>query len=239
MRNACTERRPKPWAAIPRSGLDAETAATLVEKIYFTKVYPDTPLDQARNTARDKYSSAKWYMDRKAESALTGKGVVLNGPDTWGNSASARKYSCVPDRIENVSVAGKQIKLEWRKTVLANYDKFYGVGRATLRAILLRLGISEETRMCQLTEIMRKNLEKRLTSAIVQDKAVVEAYIDKRLLHHQKIGTHRGRRQRLGYPSRGQSTRTNAKSSRWIAQKIQALLKKERMNSGSGNPNHD
>jgi ribosomal protein S13 len=229
---AVTRRYPKPLAYTTRNGLPDDQGAALVEKIYYTKIYPESSVDRKSRELYEKRTTRNDYLPQEIGSELAKKGI-----DTTQNKTYA-KYSKPVDRIESTTVAGQTFKLYWRKTVLVNYDHFYGIGRPTLRMLLRKLGIAEDTKMSQLSERKRKQLEHRLESAIIMDKERIQAYIDDRLMHHQRVQSFKGERQRYGYPSRGQSSHTNAQSSKWISRKIDDLLKKERLTSADfSNPN--
>ena len=87
----------------------------------------------------------------------------------------------------------------------------YGVGRKLSNQIIEKLGLNKDTRAKELKEddIARLN-------AILQSEYVVEGDLRRQVQNNIKrlVGIHcyRGIRHRLGWPVRGQRTRTNART---------------------------
>lgn len=99
------------------------------------------------------------------------------------------------------------------KRVVIGLTYIYGIGRKTSEGILRNLGINESIRVRDLSEADVA----RLREAIDRDYQVEgdlrrqTALNIKRL---QEINCYRGMRHRLNLPSRGQRTRTNARTKR-------------------------
>ena len=105
------------------------------------------------------------------------------------------------------------------KRVLIGLTYIYGVGHTTSRKLLDRTGISESTRVRDLTDDeiarLREVLEREL---VVEGDLRREVNMSiKRLMD---IGCYRGLRHRRGLPARGQRTKTNARTRKGPKQTI-------------------
>jgi small subunit ribosomal protein S13 len=97
------------------------------------------------------------------------------------------------------------------KRVLIGLTYIYGVGQSTSKRLLERTGISQETRVRDLTDDeitrLREILEKEM---LIEGDLRREVNMSiKRLMD---IGCYRGLRHRRGLPVRGQRTKTNART---------------------------
>ncbi len=97
------------------------------------------------------------------------------------------------------------------KRVEAALPYIYGIGWATSREILQKTGINPDTRVRDLTEEevskLRETLDKEYK---VEGDLQREVQLNiKRLI---EIGSYRGLRHRRGLPTRGQRTKTNART---------------------------
>lgn len=97
------------------------------------------------------------------------------------------------------------------KRVLVGLTYIYGVGDTTSKKLLERTGISEDTRVRDLTDDeitrLREILEREM---LVEGDLRREVNMSvKRLMD---IGCYRGLRHRRGLPARGQRTKTNART---------------------------
>jgi small subunit ribosomal protein S13 len=106
-------------------------------------------------------------------------------------------------------ISGINIPLNKRVEIGLTY--IYGIGRATSNELLVKVGVSPDTYVRDLTE----DEVSKLRDAIDQDLTVEgdlrrERSQDiKRLM---EIGCYRGLRHRRGLPVRGQNTKTNART---------------------------
>ncbi len=108
-------------------------------------------------------------------------------------------------------IAGVDLPRE--KRVVAALPYIYGIGWPTSEVLLERTGISQDTRVKDLTEDevnqLREIIEKEMR---VEGDLRRETSLNiKRLMD---IGCYRGLRHRRGMPVRGQRTRTNARTRR-------------------------
>ncbi|CAG8485803.1 5693_t:CDS:2 [Paraglomus brasilianum] len=89
---------------------------------------------------------------------------------------------------------------------------FYGIGLKTAEQICSKISIHKTCRLSELTEPQLNRLALLLSQMTLESelKRVVKANI----LHHRQIGTYIGKRHVMGYPVRGQRTKTNARTAR-------------------------
>jgi small subunit ribosomal protein S13 len=97
------------------------------------------------------------------------------------------------------------------KRVVIALTSIFGIGRSTSEKILLETGISEETRVRDLTEDEVGRLRETIDKTVkVEGDLRREISLNiKRLI---EIGCYRGVRHRRGLPVRGQRTKTNART---------------------------
>jgi small subunit ribosomal protein S13 len=109
-------------------------------------------------------------------------------------------------------IAGVDLPRSKRTQVALTY--IYGVGRTTARKVCQKLGIPDDRRVQDLTEDeasrLRDEIEKSGLS-IEGDLRRMEGLNVKRLI---EINCYRGQRHRRGLPTRGQRTKTNARTRR-------------------------
>jgi len=105
-------------------------------------------------------------------------------------------------------IAGIDIPRDKRAVVSLTY--IYGIGRSTASKVLKDNNISEDTRVKDLTDEQVNALRKSMDSIKVEGDLRREVNLNiKRLM---EIGCYRGIRHRKGLPTRGQRTRTNART---------------------------
>lgn len=106
-------------------------------------------------------------------------------------------------------IAGVDLPREKRSVIGLTY--IFGIGRKTSQDILAKAGISEDTRVKDLTEDEVSKLR-----AILEDEYLVEGDLRRQVAMNIKrlkdIGCYRGIRHRKGLPLRGQKTKTNART---------------------------
>ncbi|MFO7948158.1 MAG: 30S ribosomal protein S13 [Armatimonadota bacterium] len=106
-------------------------------------------------------------------------------------------------------IAGVDLPRDKRVPIALTY--IYGIGRSTAEDICEEAGISEDTRMRDVTEAEAAKLRE-----IIDRDYVIEG--DKRrevqnnIQRLIEIGSYRGMRHRRGLPVRGQRTKTNART---------------------------
>ena len=108
-------------------------------------------------------------------------------------------------------IAGVDLPRDKRTVIALTY--IYGVGPALSKLALNQTGISEDTRIKELTED-----EVRRLRAFIDENYTVEGDLRREMQQNikrlQEIGSYRGVRHRRNLPLRGQRTRTNARTRR-------------------------
>jgi small subunit ribosomal protein S13 len=104
------------------------------------------------------------------------------------------------------------VDLPRNKRVVIALTYIYGIGRTTSEQILADTGIDPSIRVQDLTEDQTQALREAIAPITTEGdlRRLVQGNI-KRLVD---IGTYRGLRHRRSLPSRGQRTRTNARTKR-------------------------
>ena len=105
-------------------------------------------------------------------------------------------------------IAGVDIPRDKRVVVSLTY--VYGIGRSKAKQILQKAGVSEDTRVRDLTEEELGRIREAVAEHKVEGDLRREVSLNiKRLI---EIGCYRGLRHRRGLPVRGQNTKTNART---------------------------
>src|SRR5947199_10452502 len=105
-------------------------------------------------------------------------------------------------------IAGVDIPREKRVVISLTY--IYGIGKPTAQKVLAEAGVSEETRVRDLTEEELNKIRDIIDKLKVEGDLRREISLNiKRLM---EIGSYRGLRHRRGLPVRGQKTHTNART---------------------------
>ena len=105
-------------------------------------------------------------------------------------------------------IAGVDIPNEKRVVISLQY--IYGIGEPTAKEILKNAGVSEDTRVKDLTEDELSKIRAQVSKYKIEGDLRRETALNiKRLM---EIGSYRGIRHRKGLPVRGQNTRNNART---------------------------
>ena len=106
-------------------------------------------------------------------------------------------------------IAGVNLPNQKRLEIGLTY--IYGIGQPTARQICAALGLSQDTKVRDLTEEEVAKLREHIDSnfQVEGDLRRERTQAIKRL---QEIGSYRGLRHRRNLPARGQRTRTNART---------------------------
>ena len=105
-------------------------------------------------------------------------------------------------------IAGVDIPRDKRVVISLTY--IFGIGRPTAEKVLAEAGISEDTRVRDLTEDELNKIRDILDGYKVEGDLRREVSLNiKRLM---EIGCYRGLRHRRGLPVRGQNTKNNART---------------------------
>ncbi|HLR09148.1 MAG TPA: 30S ribosomal protein S13 [Bacillota bacterium] len=113
-------------------------------------------------------------------------------------------------------IAGIDIPRDKRVVISLTY--IYGIGKSTAQKILKEAGVSEDTRVRDLTEEELNNIRREVNNVTIEGDLRREHSLNiKRLI---EIGSYRGMRHRRGLPVRGQKTKTNARTRKGPRQAI-------------------
>src|SRR5699024_6685640 len=111
------------------------------------------------------------------------------------------------------------------KRVVISLTSIYGIAKTTAQKILKEAGVSEDTRVRDLTEDELSNIRKAVDGYTIEGDLRRETSLNiKRLV---EIGSYRGLRHRRGLPVRGQKTKNNSRTRKGPRHAI-AGKKKER-----------
>jgi len=96
------------------------------------------------------------------------------------------------------------------KRVVISLTSIYGIGKATAQKILKEAGVSEDTRVRDLTEGELGKIRQAVGEYTIEGDLRRETSLNiKRLT---EIGSYRGIRHRRGLPVRGQKTKNNSRT---------------------------
>jgi small subunit ribosomal protein S13 len=99
------------------------------------------------------------------------------------------------------------------KRVVVGLTYIYGIGPTTSAEILRKLSISESTRIRDLSEADVAKLRETIDREY-QVEGDLRREVSMNIKRLQEINAYRGMRHRLSLPTRGQRTRTNARTKR-------------------------
>ena len=105
------------------------------------------------------------------------------------------------------------IDLPRDKRVVIGLTYIYGIGRSTSAQILRQLDIAEGVRVRDLTEADVAKLRETIDREY-QVEGDLRREVNMNIKRLQEINCYRGMRHRLNLPTRGQRTRTNARTRR-------------------------
>ena len=96
------------------------------------------------------------------------------------------------------------------KRIVISLTYVFGIGKNTAKKILAAAGVSEETRVKNLTEDELGRIRTEVTN--VKTEGDLRREVSLNIKRLQEIGSYRGMRHRKGLPTRGQNTRNNART---------------------------
>lgn len=109
------------------------------------------------------------------------------------------------------------------KRVVIALTSIYGIGKATSQKILQEAGVSEDTRVRDLTEEELGKIRQTVNNYTIEGDLRREVSLNiKRLMD---IGCYRGLRHRRGLPVRGQNTKNNARTRKGPRQAVEGKKK--------------
>jgi small subunit ribosomal protein S13 len=110
------------------------------------------------------------------------------------------------------------IDLPREKAILYALPLIYGIGRVNARIIIERAGLDPRTKVKELTDSQVGKLREMIDDYQVEGDLRREVYANIRRL--MEIGCYRGLRHRRGLPTRGQRTRSNARTRKGKAKTV-------------------
>ena len=105
-------------------------------------------------------------------------------------------------------IAGVDIPRD--KAVLIALTHIYGIGRVTSRKILDEANVDPRTAVRDLTDVELGRIRDQI--GLQQVEGDLRRSVQNNIARLREIGSYRGLRHRIGLPTRGQRTRTNARS---------------------------
>jgi small subunit ribosomal protein S13 len=118
-------------------------------------------------------------------------------------------------------VAGITLPEDKRTDIALTY--LYGIGRSNVAAILKRAGVDGSKRMKALSDEEQQKIAKILEEYKLEGD--LRAEVTGNIKRLKEIGSFRGTRHTKGLPSRGQRTRSNARTKRGKRMTIGAIKK--------------
>lgn len=104
------------------------------------------------------------------------------------------------------------------KRIEVGLTYIYGVGRHTSKRVLEAAGVSLDTRVRDLTEDEIQKIREQLTGMTLEGDLRRQVQLNIKRL--SEIGCYRGMRHRRNLPTRGQRTRTNARTKRGVKKTV-------------------
>lgn len=99
------------------------------------------------------------------------------------------------------------------KSLYKNLIEIKGLGKNRVLKLCLLIGTHKDRLLKDISGLKIDKLEKIL-NFLVKERGSnsiaknLDLYVKKNIERHKKINSHRGRRHRMGYPTRGQRTRS-------------------------------
>lgn len=124
------------------------------------------------------------------------------------------------------------VDLPENKRVDIGLTYIYGIGRSNVVSVIKDANVDEGKRVKDLTEDEIGKLQKALEKFKVEGDLRQE--VDQNIRRLEDIGSYRGLRHRKGLPSRGQRTRSNARTKRGKRKTIGAMKKVDQAKISTG-----
>ncbi|GBC01993.1 hypothetical protein RclHR1_04400016 [Rhizophagus clarus] len=104
------------------------------------------------------------------------------------------------------------VSLPDKKLVRIALTYFYGIGHNTAQKLCSKFSIHNTCRISDLSESQLNAISLELNNMTIESD--LRRQVKNNILHHRVIGNYKGKRHAMGYPVRGQRTRTNAKTAK-------------------------
>src|SRR5699024_11949418 len=123
---------------------------------------------------------------------------------------SSRRLHTRSKRDWSSDVCSSDLDIPRDKRIVISLTYIYGIGKTTAQKVLEAVGVSEETRVRDLTDAELDKIRTEIDNLKVEGDLRRETSLNiKRLM---EIGSNRGIRHRRGLPVRGQNTKNNART---------------------------
>ncbi len=122
-------------------------------------------------------------------------------------------------------IAGVDIPRDKRVVIALTY--IYGIGRSTSEQILKSVNVDPSTRVKDLDEAQQTRLREFIDRNYVVE-GDLRREVNMNIKRLMEIGSYRGLRHRRNLPTRGQSTRTNARTRRGVKKTVAGKKKAAR-----------
>lgn len=122
------------------------------------------------------------------------------------------------------------VDLPENKRVDIGLTYLYGIGRSNVRLVLNETRVDPKKKILDLTEDEINKIQKALEQFKVEGDLHQE--VNQNIKRLEEIGSYRGLRHRKNLPSRGQRTRSNARTKRGKRKTIGAMKKMDRAKVG-------
>ncbi|CAI2177010.1 11722_t:CDS:2 [Funneliformis geosporum] len=130
------------------------------------------------------------------ESNLQSKSIILNYLEN--------NLNCIP--------YNRSVNLPDKKLFRIALTYFYGIGPKTAQQLCSKFSIHNSCKVSDLSESQLNTISLELSNMTLESD--LRRKVKNNILHHRTIGDYKGKRHAMGYPVRGQRTRTNAKTAR-------------------------
>lgn len=121
-------------------------------------------------------------------------------------------------------IAGIDIPINKRVVVALTY--IYGVGPKVSHDLLQAVGISEDTRVKDLTEAEIAAINKQIRDIEIPVEGELKRIVNQHIKRHLEIKSYRGSRHSAGLPARGQRTKSNARTRKGKKKTVGGIKKK-------------
>lgn len=121
-------------------------------------------------------------------------------------------------------IAGIDIPNNKRVVVALTY--IYGVGPKVSHNLLQAVGISEDTRVKDLTESEVAAINKQIRDTEIPVEGELKRIVNQNIKRHLEIKSYRGSRHSAGLPARGQRTKSNARTRKGKKKTVGGIKKK-------------
>ena len=121
-------------------------------------------------------------------------------------------------------IAGIDIPINKRVVVALTY--IYGVGPKVSHELLQAVGISEDTRVKDLSEAEIAAINKQIRDTEIPVEGELKRIVNQNIKRHLEIKSYRGSRHSAGLPARGQRTKSNARTRKGKKKTVGGIKKK-------------